>query len=313
MLLHLLRWFVEAVICVVAIEVFAHFFNVDVPSRMALVLLLALGFSQIELWAKVSRLMDDSTDKTNHVVDTVTVLRERFDGFGKQFSALSLLASTQLTSKMESGASPYLANLLTEAVTRVDHIARGKIVLENERPEYAWTKHMEHLRVAPTGTEFLATCVIPKTDSGIVSVFENERFNEYCRLSYDFATSGRLGRMKKLFVADEIRQAMHPDVLKHLVEIQQRAHRSEGKLEARVMVLSEVRKKEKIHPPRDFMIWGNDLLVISLMEEVHLLNGLEYNTDHHDIQEMIAHFERLFDLADPVEQWTRRDTRALAL
>lgn len=198
----------------------------------------------------------------------------------------------------------YFDRYYDDVVKKLGDIIDGRFTIIRETPEQIWKSHIYSLDRATPGIEFHATCLVPTTVEGTRSVFENEVFNEYCRVSYMKLKEGHLSGIKKIFIVnDRAMIAGCPCLMTHLNEI----HRvsldiGREKLAPRLIVFEELQRDGELTDiPQDFMIWGRELLVVSRMGAAHLLHGLECNTHEGEIDHKNAEFNRLFTLAKPLD------------
>jgi tetratricopeptide (TPR) repeat protein len=187
-------------------------------------------------------------------------------------------------------------------LAQIARVRGTRVTIEHNNPEKIWTTHMKNFDTAHHGITFYATCLVPKTEDGIHSVFNNDVFNAYCRKSYEYARSGKIS-MKKLFIVDFKRMLALSELAKHLREILTVCKElGPDKLQAKVLVVEEAKRKGTIGTtPLDFMIWGDEFLAISRMYESHILSGLELSSNSDEIKASIVHFEDLFGKAEVIE------------
>lgn len=165
---------------------------------------------------------------------------------------------------------------------------------------------MKNFDTAPHGIKFYATCLVPKTEDGIKSVFKNDVFDAYCKKSYEYARSGKIS-MKKLFIVDFKQTLENIELAKHLREIFAVCKElGPEKIQAKVLVVEDAKRRGKIETtPLDFMIWGDEFLAISRMYESHILSGLELSSIPEEIKASVVHFDDLFGKSQIIEEFVQ--------
>ena len=212
-------------------------------------------------------------------------------------------------SEINPRGAQYFGQYFQKALIQIRDIIKGKFVMELNNAEDAWSSHIYSLNHASNGIHFYATCVVPRDEEGIRSVFENSVFRNYCDLSYKNTAAGRISSMKKIFIVqDELIASRAVCFKDHLRDIRSASKEigndacGNPKLEVKIICMSELHGswdlKSIIY---DFMLWGDELLVTSHLNSRYLLMGLDCSTDHHDIAHATAAFQRMFVEAQPIE------------
>jgi hypothetical protein len=177
------------------------------------------------------------------------------------------------------------------------------VELVDVRPEQAWRLYVDNLRRVRFGSSFSATCLVPRTDEAVSNVFDNDEFVRYCRTSYDCLRRRSLGRIQKVFIvpdSDIIRRCI--SLQEHLIEIDTLSTQlGITRLEPRVLIFDEARIRHNIeHFPHDFMIWGEEGVTLSSMEEGLTVRGVTYYTDADHVRRFRGEFDTWFGMGESV-------------
>jgi hypothetical protein len=214
-----------------------------------------------------------------------------------------------------STISPYLNRIWSESLAVLGDVASGTVVIQG-KPGQIWSRYVDFftdLKDHSPDAEFLATCVIPNDRAGIRGVFESSEFAKYCKCSYERTLDASTkATTKKIFILDaavfnNMDSAEGQLMMGHFREVDKVAQYSNGRLQIRIASWDDVERQfsgQLIES--DFMIWGNALVVHSMLGWDRTLRGVELCVVEARIALWRDQFSRCFECGQLLSDWLQK-------
>jgi hypothetical protein len=250
--------------------------------------------------------------RVNALEQKMTRQMELIEVLSAQTKQLLLILGQEIK---RSTISPYLNRIWSESLAVLGDVASGTVVIQG-KPGQIWSRYVEFfsdLKDQSPDAEFLATCVIPNHKAGIRGVFESSEFNKYCKFSYERALDpSTAATTKKIFILQaEVFNNLESDeghlIMNHLREVDKIAQYSNGRLQIRIASWDDVERQfsgQLIES--DFMIWGNGLVVHSIMGWDRTLRGVELCVVEGRIALWRDQFIRCFECGQLLSDWLQK-------
>jgi hypothetical protein len=250
--------------------------------------------------------------RINALEQKMTKQMELIEVLSAQTKQLLLILGQEIKRSM---ISPYLNRIWSESLAVLGDVASGTIVIQG-KPGQIWSRYVEFfadLKDQSPDAEFLATCVIPNHKAGIRGVFGSSEFAKYCKCSYERTLDPSTeATTKKIFILQaEVFNNLESDegqlIVNHLREVDRIAQYSNGRLQIRIASWDDVERQfsgQLIES--DFMIWGNGLVVHSIMGWDRTLRGVELCVVEGRIALWRDQFSRCFECGQLLSDWLQK-------